>query len=162
MYEKILKFFFLPTGRINRKKWWLGFMLILGIYLVGVVTAIFMSKLVMNNEERLQSSAIRLIFVLLGLTIMPTIYSGFILGIKRFHDLGRSGWWILLSFAGIILSHFALKISDPLISLTLSSSALIINLTLLIFLGFFRGTIGPNKFGPDPLAPKITSAPSQE
>ena len=50
------------------------------------------------------------------------------LGIRRSHDLGKSGWyllWMLVPFA---------------------------NLYVLIKLWCFRGTAGPNRFGPDPLA----------
>ena len=50
-------------------------------------------------------------------------------GVRRLHDLGRSGWWLLI-------------ILIPLIG-------------ILILLYFFvqKGTAGPNEHGPDPLAP---------
>ena len=47
--------------------------------------------------------------------------------IRRLHDLDRSGWWILLSFF-------------PLVG----------GIILLVWY-CMRGTIGPNRFGPDPL-----------
>ncbi|MDO5537706.1 MAG: DUF805 domain-containing protein [Desulfovibrionaceae bacterium] len=46
---------------------------------------------------------------------------------RRLHDLNCSGWWLLLSFVPVL------------------------NLAMLLFL-CFRGTAGPNRFGPDPLA----------
>lgn len=52
---------------------------------------------------------------------------GVMLVIRRLHDLGHSGWWCLL---GLI----------PLV-----------NLILGIYLLFFKGNTGPNRFGPDPL-----------
>ena len=52
---------------------------------------------------------------------------GVMLVIRRLHDLGHSGWWCLL---GLI----------PLV-----------NLILGIYLLFFKGETGPNRFGPDPL-----------
>ncbi len=52
---------------------------------------------------------------------------GVMLVIRRLHDLGHSGWWCLL---GLI----------PLV-----------NLILGIYLLFFKGDTGPNRFGPDPL-----------
>ncbi len=51
---------------------------------------------------------------------------GLAVAFRRFHDLDRSAWWLLLTFTGI--------------------GALII---LVWFC--FRGTIGPNRFGPDPI-----------
>ena len=52
---------------------------------------------------------------------------GVMLAIRRLHDLGRSGWWWLLVFVPIV------------------------NLFLGIYLIFFKGQTGTNRFGPDPL-----------
>jgi uncharacterized membrane protein YhaH (DUF805 family) len=58
-----------------------------------------------------------------------TIYPSIMLYIKRAHDLGRSG-------------HFCWLLVIP-----------VVNLVPTIMLGFFKGTAGPNRFGPDPLSP---------
>lgn len=48
-------------------------------------------------------------------------------GVRRLHDLDRSGWWLLIMLI-------------PLLG------------TLLLLIYFcLRGTVGPNRFGPDPL-----------
>ncbi|RDV01146.1 DUF805 domain-containing protein [Undibacter mobilis] len=47
--------------------------------------------------------------------------------IRRLHDLDRTGWWVLIAFT-------------------------IIGLLLLLVWFCLRGTQGPNRFGPDPLA----------
>ncbi len=47
--------------------------------------------------------------------------------VRRLHDRDYSGWWILLAFTGI-------------------------GYILLIIWYCMRGTAGPNRFGPDPLA----------
>lgn len=47
-------------------------------------------------------------------------------GVRRFHDMNRTGWWLLLAFTGIG--------------------------TIIVFFWFMvKGTVGPNRFGPDPL-----------
>lgn len=56
-------------------------------------------------------------------TLVPSIA----VSVRRLHDLNRSGWWILLFFAG------------P-------------GIILLIIWDCSRGTLGENRFGPDPLA----------
>lgn len=48
--------------------------------------------------------------------------------IRRMHDLDRSGWWLLIYFTGIAA------------------------IVLLVW-DCMKGTIGPNRFGLDPLAP---------
>jgi uncharacterized membrane protein YhaH (DUF805 family) len=52
---------------------------------------------------------------------------GLAVSIRRLHDLDRTGWWFLLVFT-------------------------VIGLILLIIWYCMRGTPGPNRFGPDPLA----------
>ena len=47
--------------------------------------------------------------------------------VKRLHDLGHSGWWVLLFIVPLI------------------------NILLLLYLFFFRGQMGGNQYGPDPI-----------
>lgn len=61
---------------------------------------------------------------------------GIMLSIRRFHDLDRSGWWVL----GFFVAGNIPPISIP------SSLGNIIWF-------IFQGTDGPNKYGPDPLKP---------
>jgi uncharacterized membrane protein YhaH (DUF805 family) len=49
------------------------------------------------------------------------------MSVRRLHDIDRTGWWVLLAFTGI-------------------------GAILLIVWACFKGTDGPNRFGPDPLA----------
>lgn len=49
--------------------------------------------------------------------------------VKRWHDTDRSGWWILIGLVPIIGAIWAFIVT-----------------------GFFSGTKGDNRFGPDPLA----------
>ncbi|NKB65962.1 MAG: DUF805 domain-containing protein [Candidatus Latescibacteria bacterium] len=68
------------------------------------------------------------IFGILGLCSMVlSIWAGVVIGAKRLHDRGRSAG--LLALYGIPLA----------------------NMWLIIELAFLRGTLGPNKYGPDPL-----------
>jgi uncharacterized membrane protein YhaH (DUF805 family) len=48
--------------------------------------------------------------------------------IRRLHDIDRGGWWLLIAFT-------------------------VIGLILLLVWDCRKGTDGPNRFGPDPLAP---------
>ena len=52
---------------------------------------------------------------------------GLAVSVRRLHDLDRTGWWLLLLFT-------------------------VIGIILLIIWDCMRGTSGPNRFGPDPLA----------
>ena len=64
-----------------------------------------------------------------GIVSLIMIYPTIMLYAKRWHDRNKSGWWTLISLVPVIGG-----------------------LWMLIECGFLRGTEGPNRFGPDPLA----------
>ncbi len=59
---------------------------------------------------------------------LAALYPWIAVGVKRCHDRNRTGWFLLI---GLI----------PLVSIW-----------LVVELSILRGTVGPNRFGPDPLA----------
>lgn len=63
------------------------------------------------------------------LTSVVVLVASVMVGIKRCHDRDKSGWWVLLSVVPVIGWLWAI-----------------------IELGCLQGTVGPNRFGPDPLA----------
>jgi uncharacterized membrane protein YhaH (DUF805 family) len=69
--------------------------------------------------------------------------------IRRLHDLNRPAWWCILSIIQVVLNLFFKK---PSFMLTLIGGVLgLLNFVLGIYLLFFKGTDGPNQYGPDPL-----------
>ena len=63
-----------------------------------------------------------------GIFSLVVLLPGIAVGVRRLHDLDRIGWWLLLAFV-------------PLVG------------TIILIVWFCtRGTPGPNRFGPDPLA----------
>lgn len=101
-------------GRINRAKYWLG---IAGIY-VG-------TWLLMILALAVNSAAI---WFVVSLVLLGTIWPALAVSIKRWHDRGKSGWWVLI---GVI----------PFIGF----------IWVLVECGFLEGTIGNNEYGPNPL-----------
>jgi uncharacterized membrane protein YhaH (DUF805 family) len=65
---------------------------------------------------------------ILGLVVLLYLLVGIIVQIKRWHDLNKSGVWVLINF---------ILVFGP--------------LWTLIQCGFFRGTEGENQYGLDPL-----------
>jgi len=97
-------------GRIGRKKYWL--MYVLPCIALGIFWEFFLKD--------------QLLHMLATLPLICAIMCGYV---KRQHDLGRSGWWILI---GII----------PLIGFFYN----------LVYLGCFRGNDEVNKYG-EPVVP---------
>ena len=70
-------------------------------------------------------STISPINTLVGLALF---LPGLAVSVRRLHDIDRSGWWVLLVLIPII------------------------GIIVLIIWNCTKGTVGPNRFGPDPLA----------
>lgn len=99
-------------GRASRSEFWFW-----TLFAVLLTVAAGMVDAVLFPGSNLAGLAVALLLFIPGLTI----------GVRRLHDLDRTGWWILIGFTGI-------------------------GLILLIVWSCMQGTAGPNRFGPDPLA----------
>jgi uncharacterized membrane protein YhaH (DUF805 family) len=134
-----LQLFTSLEGRIPRKTFWLGLIVliivswILQLILFTVFGVSMMGTMDPNATpeaaaaaaaEQMSQMTLPLI-VLFLLLLWPSIC----LYAKRWHDRDKSGWWSLIGLIPIIGG-----------------------LWMLIELGFLRGTDGPNRFGPDPIA----------
>jgi uncharacterized membrane protein YhaH (DUF805 family) len=117
--------YFSPKGRIGRLTFFLkgmlpvwGLLLLCSFIFITITPTMNISKLSATNGTLL--SILLVVLLLLFWVIL-------MLNIKRFHDLGRSGWNILVWLIPLV--------------------GQIINIVNTIQLYFVKGTDGPNKFG---------------
>jgi uncharacterized membrane protein YhaH (DUF805 family) len=68
------------------------------------------------------------VYLITSLVNLAVFLPGLAVGIRRLHDLDRTGWWVLLVFIPIV------------------------GAIILIIWACTKGTEGPNRFGPDRLA----------
>ena len=139
--------FISPSGRINRAKFWIAILVftVLNVLSTGMVLASGSNTLIILN----------------GIISLLVAASGILVGIKRLHDRNKSGWWVLLYWLApfVMLSvGFAGGLPEIMVNIV-GFLALAIGLWSLIELGGLRGTIGQNKYGPDPHAPDILTPP---
>ena len=81
-------------GRINRAKYWLGFVVVLvGFLIVGGLVA------------GIDSGAARAV---LGLAYLALFWPALAVQIKRWHDRDKSGWWVLIGLIPFIGSLWVL------------------------------------------------------
>jgi len=131
-------------GRINRAKYWVAFLcfLIIGIAL-GILGFIF---------SMIGDIGTYLILIISVVVYIAMMVAGIFVGIKRLHDRNKSGWWLLVfMFAPGILSGIGFAIGG-FIATILSLAAFGITVWMFVELGCLRGTVGPNQYGPDPIA----------
>jgi uncharacterized membrane protein YhaH (DUF805 family) len=144
------------TGRINRAKYWLAVLFWIAALFVatGVILAIIGKGANEFSADNIGGllAALGLGILVIALVLIPMLISYFAVGIKRLHDRNKSGWWILLFYAGpIVLNAIGARSESDVVSSGLGLVSFIISVWALIELGFLRGTIGPNQYGPDPL-----------
>jgi uncharacterized membrane protein YhaH (DUF805 family) len=111
-----------------------------------------------RNADPHSANLMLLFFHVLGTPIF--IFSLWILvagTVKRLHDREKSGWWIAVFFvAPVLLGNFAKNLDESYIADLLALVALALYLWTPLELLILRGSRGPNRFGPDPLAPLDT------
>jgi uncharacterized membrane protein YhaH (DUF805 family) len=158
---------FSPKGRISRKTWWIFYCIvpICLLILLGAAQQIIKLGVETPHKSSMGEYASIAVFYALGLVVLWIGFAGLT---KRWHDQDKSGWGVILYFIpGILSTLFPFFIS--LMDLEGSGGLLhrwlggvFVLTSLLPFLmitwacavaGFQPGTPGPNRFGPDPLAP---------
>lgn len=129
-------------GRIGRQTFWIA----LGAVLAANVVACYVAQQV--GGDRL-NAVVDLVFT----------YPEFAIAVKRGNDRNMPLWPIAVFFAGSVLLDFLAVLGltgtdeEPsALSFAVSVPFTILGLVLLVELGFRKGTPGPNRYGPDPLA----------
>ena len=121
-------FLFSFRGRINRKQYWFfNVIIIAGWIIIQLLTS---SSYDVNEISKPQ--------LMYALWIC---WPQFAVHAKRWHDINKSGLWLLVEFTILLPLPVFMSILGPL-------WAFIQN-------GFIRGTPGPNRFGPDPLEEEV-------
>jgi len=136
-------------GRINRGKYWLA-------VLIFVIVSLVMATIGYFAEE---ATAFQLLNLVVSIGVLV---SSIAVGIKRLHDRDKSGRWLLLFYLvpsllfGIGAVIFLYGVGDEALGGMIGGGIVyILGLAVLIWaiveMGCLRGTLGPNRFGPDPL-----------
>lgn len=153
-------------GRIGRQTFWLAYMLpliLIGAAVGGVAGwAAAMHTGPKGVPPALPTQAIQLVNLAL---LWPSLAGT----VKRLHDRGYSGWWVLfiwlmgvvpwilllLFLAGVLAFGPIAAMGQGIVLLALLAAlfGIVTGFWMFIELGFLRGTPGPNRFGPDPLGP---------
>lgn len=104
-------------NRLNRKRYVLRSL------------ALWAAVMILSTVVGLIASFLKIgaVSMLIYLVSLAAVVPGFMLVIRRLHDLDRPTWWCV----GCIIP--------------------LVNMALAIYLLFFKGTDGPNQYGPDPL-----------
>jgi uncharacterized membrane protein YhaH (DUF805 family) len=143
-----MSLFLSVAGRIPRYRWWIGtlavsafvlfvFLLLLAIFGVGFVRSTANGRAAM--------------FVLQLLWLYPY----YCLSGKRFQDRAKPASfaliWIGPQLLSLLLDNLGLTGIPSLMEYALATFNFVVGIWFLVELGFLRGTVGPNRYGPDPV-----------
>lgn len=109
-------------GRVGRGPYWMFFIVMLVVF--GGLTGI--SLMAMLNAEN-PSSASGMASMPMMIAMLALIWPALAIQAKRWHDVDKSAWWILIALVPVVGGLIAL-----------------------VFNGFIAGTPGDNRFGPAP------------
>jgi uncharacterized membrane protein YhaH (DUF805 family) len=130
---------FCYTGRVSRKDYWMAVLwYAISVLISGVVAILF--KLPMGLPFFVQEVILGWLFYIIILALVLYVMCSFFvflaLGVRRIHDIGLSGWWMLVTLipfiGGIVVFIFTL----------------------------IKGNAGDNKYGSDPLGSVVVSTPT--
>jgi uncharacterized membrane protein YhaH (DUF805 family)/Tfp pilus assembly protein PilF len=109
-------------GRISRSTYWLKYFVpVLFVFLVLSARSPYQFQFQLNSAL----GVLGVLTILVLILFIALVIWGFIaVGVKRYHDLDKSGWWLLISLIPVIGEIW-----------------------VFIELGFRPGSIGPNRFG---------------
>jgi uncharacterized membrane protein YhaH (DUF805 family) len=142
-------------GRINRAKYWLV------IFIIAVVDVVLRGVGVVAEQNAGESLAALLTLLAIALVILAVALTFIVVGLavatKRLHDRDKSAWWLLVFYLlpGVLagVGTGVTLATDSWLGIGLFGAvAFAIGVWAFIELGCLRGTLGPNQYGPDPLA----------
>ena len=125
-----------PNGRISRAGFWGGSFALLATSSLAAFGLLSLGEVVGQQPAWAQvfaDGAIRPVLVALILAV-PVGWAVFCLVVKRWHDRGRSGWWVIIALVPVLG-----------------------NLWALIECGFLSGHASGNKYGPAPVKGRAVS-----
>jgi uncharacterized membrane protein YhaH (DUF805 family) len=158
-------------GRIGRARYGLAALIILASMISGVVLLAFICLGFDNPTGPLTLNVIRIsasfqltdddaaagLFPRIATILMTLVFAWFYAAasIRRLHDRNRSGWWMVpFIVATGLYSEFRGQLGGSWAAVAVGMAVNIAFIWGLVEMYLLKGPHGPNRFGPDPLAPR--------
>lgn len=122
----MLNYFLSPKGRFRRRDYWFGMVVMMIILAIGLSADFVFRGVEMIPTDTPGQYDLHPAPLVLGFAGLLILWPSIAMGIKRWHDRDKSGWFVLLGMIPIV------------------------NLYAYLSLFFLAGTRGLNRFGPDP------------
>ena len=142
-WSKLGEIFFSLRGRLARMPFWSAVIVTYALMFIFAVLLGIVGELAGNTGSDIPVIAV--LSPLLWIWVLVAI------GVKRLHDLNWSGLWVVIPMAIGFLVPEVLGLGTSL-SMRIFAGGAGIAACVLLALGFPQGSVGPNRYGADPLA----------
>jgi uncharacterized membrane protein YhaH (DUF805 family) len=163
--DNLMSLYTTTDGRIGRQQWWIG---VIVLVVINIAITIVLG-LVFGLWNNMQVAA--WVSTILFLIFAYPIYA---LYVKRRHDRDNNGLDALI-FMAILVVQFVLQalgisvspqeipnvgtvMMPNIIGQVIGVITLVYGIYMLVVMGFLRGTVGPNQYGPDPVGGATAAA----
>jgi uncharacterized membrane protein YhaH (DUF805 family) len=147
-------------GRVSRKMYWSTLFL---YFAWAAATALTQAMIVgLTQGDTKEGVSPFAYYTTLIIAVGPIIASAPATGVKRLHDINKSGWWLLLFYLVPAIWVAILNLTavpQDIRHLVLAFLFLPVTVWAFIDLGCRRGTRGPNKYGIDADRTAVLSTP---
>jgi uncharacterized membrane protein YhaH (DUF805 family) len=169
-------YFFSFQGRINRAKLWLFIPIVIVIDIVYFIlfSILFggsILAMIKGGPAGLMAggASLGLAGILTCILVLVIFFAGIALTVKRLHDRNKTAWWLIVFWlVPLVLNVTTLSSRIAMLSDTSGAvpptnpvmmilQLVALGLTIWAFVELYclRGTVGDNRYGPDPLAGKV-------
>jgi uncharacterized membrane protein YhaH (DUF805 family) len=157
----LIQLLFNFQGRINRTKFWLGFLIFFLVNVAWYSAAAFFYLMSQRPDHETFWVVAPFVFIPVAfIGLLVALFWLLAVGTKRLHDRTKSGSWMI----AFLLPERVLNISSEFVDQSAIADKYWISLALLIAasafvvwglveLGLMRGMTGVNRYGEDTLAP---------
>jgi uncharacterized membrane protein YhaH (DUF805 family) len=141
------------SGRSRRKEYWMFY---LGVVLLYVLLGVFLVAAGASGLNAATPEGITgldgfamVIVGVMGLVWLALLIPGIAVGVRRLHDIDRTGWWLMAGYGPYLLG-MALFFGGMAIVGAILTALSYAGFILLFIFSLLDGTRGANRFGEDP------------
>ena len=163
-----MKWMFLPlkryaefSGRSRRKEYWLFFLGLMLLYSVlFILMIVLLGGAVLSAIESKGSGSMGPVLgrslmgigvaMLIVLAWWALLIPSIAVGVRRLHDIDRSGWWLMLACGPWISGMVIAPAAQSQTLADIFTFASLTGIVVLLAFATLPGTRGHNRFGPDP------------
>jgi uncharacterized membrane protein YhaH (DUF805 family) len=147
-YIQVLNSYADFSGRSRRKEYWMFFLFNL---LISIVLSILDNVLGLDNIFTVGGIVFRNNGIIGSIYSLILLVPSLAVGVRRLHDTNRSGWYLMLPFAPLLLMIVTsfLPVFVIIIGLMGFLAMIVLGILLIVFLAT-EGDAGENDYGPNP------------